>query len=253
MDTGTFRYKRKKICRQARWNHHYHGVEAAKIAVERAGITPRDIDFIIFATLSPDYYFRVVVFYSSVPWRWKRSGSISGINAVVLYMHFRSLIITLNQACTKTFWSLVKTFFRTRFFYPRKKHCRDIYDGAGAVVVQPTEKRRPGILSTHLHSDGERLKYWPCTIPAHANHWVQNPLLISMMQKWEIFLWVRTWLKKAQNFPNMDGPAVLKSSYQISWSCDGSFGEEQTQHNWYQPAHPTPGQSSHRPVCCSNS
>jgi len=33
------------------------GAEAAKIAIERAGITPGEIDFIIFATLSPDYYF----------------------------------------------------------------------------------------------------------------------------------------------------------------------------------------------------
>ena len=33
------------------------GVEAAKIAIERAGITPSDIDFIIFATICPDYYF----------------------------------------------------------------------------------------------------------------------------------------------------------------------------------------------------
>src|SRR4030088_2676212 len=33
------------------------GAEAAKIAIERAGIAPQDIDFIIFATLSPDYYF----------------------------------------------------------------------------------------------------------------------------------------------------------------------------------------------------
>ena len=32
-------------------------VEAAKVAIERAGITPQDIDFIIFATLSPDYNF----------------------------------------------------------------------------------------------------------------------------------------------------------------------------------------------------
>ncbi len=32
-------------------------VEAAKIAIERAGITAQDIDFIVFATLSPDYYF----------------------------------------------------------------------------------------------------------------------------------------------------------------------------------------------------
>src|SRR5215203_3167205 len=33
------------------------GIEAAKLAIERAGITPQDIDFIVFATLSPDYYF----------------------------------------------------------------------------------------------------------------------------------------------------------------------------------------------------
>jgi 3-oxoacyl-[acyl-carrier-protein] synthase-3 len=33
------------------------GVEAAKQAIERAGITVDDVDFIIFATLSPDYYF----------------------------------------------------------------------------------------------------------------------------------------------------------------------------------------------------
>ena len=33
------------------------GLEAAKMAIERAGITKDDIDFIVFATLSPDYYF----------------------------------------------------------------------------------------------------------------------------------------------------------------------------------------------------
>ena len=33
------------------------GVEAAKVAIKRAGLNPTDIDFIVFATLSPDYYF----------------------------------------------------------------------------------------------------------------------------------------------------------------------------------------------------
>src|SRR5581483_7706077 len=33
------------------------GVQAAKMAIENAGITPKDVDFIIFATLSPDYFF----------------------------------------------------------------------------------------------------------------------------------------------------------------------------------------------------
>ena len=33
------------------------GAVAARIACERAGIRPEEIDFIVFATLSPDYYF----------------------------------------------------------------------------------------------------------------------------------------------------------------------------------------------------
>ena len=33
------------------------GVKAAKIALERAKMTPQDIDMVVFATLSPDYYF----------------------------------------------------------------------------------------------------------------------------------------------------------------------------------------------------
>src|SRR6266542_4765527 len=33
------------------------GIEAAKIAMERAGTTAQEIDFVVFATLSPDYYY----------------------------------------------------------------------------------------------------------------------------------------------------------------------------------------------------
>jgi len=33
------------------------GAKASRIAMQRAGVTPQDIDLIIFATLSPDMYF----------------------------------------------------------------------------------------------------------------------------------------------------------------------------------------------------
>ena len=33
------------------------GYKAGMQAIERAGLTPADIDLILFATLSPDYYF----------------------------------------------------------------------------------------------------------------------------------------------------------------------------------------------------
>ena len=34
------------------------GAKASRIAIERAGLTKDDIDFIVFATLSPDMYFQ---------------------------------------------------------------------------------------------------------------------------------------------------------------------------------------------------
>ena len=33
------------------------GVKAAKIAIERSGVSNDEIDFIVIATISPDYYF----------------------------------------------------------------------------------------------------------------------------------------------------------------------------------------------------
>ena len=33
------------------------GVKAAKIAIERSSVAKEDIDFVVFATLSPDFYF----------------------------------------------------------------------------------------------------------------------------------------------------------------------------------------------------
>jgi 3-oxoacyl-[acyl-carrier-protein] synthase-3 len=63
MDTSDAWIKERTGIKERRIGHRTKettttmGVEAAKIAIERAGITPQDIDFIVFATLSPDYYF----------------------------------------------------------------------------------------------------------------------------------------------------------------------------------------------------
>eukprot|EP01046_Picozoa_sp_COSAG06_P071064 COSAG06_NODE_20157_length_806_cov_1.229137_1_plen_106_part_10 len=45
-------------------------------------------------------------------------------------------------------------------------------DGAGAVVLQPSEDTNRGILSTHLHSDGESAEILAMYNPGtHANYW----------------------------------------------------------------------------------
>lgn len=64
------------------------GVEAAKIAIERAGITPQEIDFIIFATLSPDYYFPGCGVLLQRAMRMKEIGALDVRNQCSSSVHF---------------------------------------------------------------------------------------------------------------------------------------------------------------------
>jgi len=94
------------------------GVKASKIAIERAGIEKDDIDFIVFATLSPDYYFPgpgVLVqrelgikTVGALDVRNQCSGFVYAIsvadqytNVLVLYTLFQWQINILKRACTK--------------------------------------------------------------------------------------------------------------------------------------------------------
>ena len=49
--------KERRYAHRTRETTTTMGVEAAKLAIERAGITKDDIDFIVFATITPDYFF----------------------------------------------------------------------------------------------------------------------------------------------------------------------------------------------------
>jgi len=63
MDTSDEWIQERTGIRERRYAHRTKettttmAVEASRIAIERAGISAQDIDFIVFATLSPDYYF----------------------------------------------------------------------------------------------------------------------------------------------------------------------------------------------------
>src|SRR6476660_990119 len=63
MDTSDEWIQERTGIKERRYAHRTNettatmGIEAAKIAIERAGTTAQDIDFIVFATLSSDYYF----------------------------------------------------------------------------------------------------------------------------------------------------------------------------------------------------
>jgi 3-oxoacyl-[acyl-carrier-protein] synthase-3 len=85
-------------------------------------------------------------------------------------------------------------------------------DGAGAVVLQPTEENGRGILSTHLHSDGSEAEVLAMYNPGtHANHWKEGLADFDNSEIAEMFM-SHKMIDRAQLFPNMDGQTVFKKA-----------------------------------------
>ena len=132
--------------------------KASKIAIERAGLTKDDIDFIIFATLSPDMYFP--------------GGGVRVQD--ILDMPTIGALDVRNQ-CSGFIYSLsvADQFIKTGMYknilvigsenhsggLERSTRGRNITvifgDGAGAAVLSRSEENGKGILSSHLHSEGK--------------------------------------------------------------------------------------------------
>ncbi|MEO5947147.1 MAG: beta-ketoacyl-ACP synthase III [Chitinophagaceae bacterium] len=192
------------------------GVEAAKIAIERAGITPQDIDFIIFATLSPDYYFPGCGVLLQRAMKMREIGALDVRNQCSGFVY----AITVADQFIKTGMYkniLVVGAEKHSFgldFSTRGRNVSVIFgDGAGAVVLQPTEDANRGILSNHLHSDGESAEILAMYNPGtHANHWM--PEKYANFDEAEIgqMFFSHKMIDDEQVFPNMDGPAVFKKA-----------------------------------------
>ena len=194
------------------------GVEAAKIAIERAGITPQDIDFIIFATLSPDYYFPGCGVLLQRAMKMKEIGALDVRNQCSGFIYSLSVGDQfIKSGMYKNI--LVVGSEKHSFgldFTTRGRNISVIFgDGAGAVVLQPatdTEKNR-GILSTHLHSDGEAAEILAMYNPGtHANHWVDQKLADFNENEIGDMFMSHAMIDNAQNFPFMDGQSVFKKA-----------------------------------------
>jgi 3-oxoacyl-[acyl-carrier-protein] synthase-3 len=192
------------------------GVEAAKIAIERAGITPQDIDFIVFATLSPDYYFPGCGVLVQRAMKMKEIGALDVRNQCSGFIYALSVA---DQFIKGGMYKNVLVIGSEKHsfgldFSTRGRNVSVIFgDGAGAVVLQPTNKENQGILSTHLHSDGESAEILAMYNPGtHANHWVDQPLADFNEAEIADMFMSHAMIDKAQNFPFMDGPSVFKKA-----------------------------------------
>lgn len=134
------------------------GAEAARRALKKAGLEAKDIDMIIFATLSPDYVFPG----SGV--LLQRELGLKEIPALDVRNQCSGFIYALSVGD-----QFVKTGMYDNVlvvgseihssgldFSTRGRGVSVIFgDGAGAAVLTPSESSERGILSTHLHADGE--------------------------------------------------------------------------------------------------
>ena len=192
------------------------GVAAAGIAIERAGITTDDIDFIIFATISPDYYFPGCGVLLQRAMKMKEIGALDVRNQCSGFVYALSIadqFIKTGMYKNILLVASEKHSFGLDFS-TRGRNISVIFgDGAGAMVLQPTEEKGRGILSTHLHSDGESAEMLAMFNPGtHANHWMQQPVAdFDDAPVGQMFM-SHGMIDKAQNFPSMDGPAVFKKA-----------------------------------------
>jgi len=130
------------------------GYGAALQAMEAAGVTAEDIDLIVFGSTTPD-----LVFPNCAALLQDRLGIRSACPAIGLEAACSSFIYSLSVA--DKFVRLGEA--KCALVVGAEKLSRIVDwtdrgtailfgDGAGAVVLKPADE--PGILSTHLHSDG---------------------------------------------------------------------------------------------------
>ncbi len=221
MDTNDEWIQERTGIKERRYAHRTNettttmGVEAAKIAIERAGTTPQDIDFIVFATLSPDYYFPGCGVLLQRAMGMKQVGALDVRNQCSGFVYALSVADQfIKTGMYKNI--LVVGAEKHSFgldFTTRGRNVSVIFgDGAGAVVLQPTEDENQGILSTHLHSDGADAEILAMYNPGtHANHWKENLATFNEAEIADMFM-SQAMMDKAELFPYMDGPAVFKTA-----------------------------------------
>tara|TARA_B100000446_G_scaffold16815_1_gene14281 strand:+ start:584 stop:1579 length:996 start_codon:yes stop_codon:yes gene_type:complete len=148
-------------------------IPATEQALKAAGLTISDIDFIIFATSTPDFYapgsgcvlqekmgFNEI---GALDIRVQCSGFIYGLSIAEQYIrtgNFKNILL-IGAEVQSTAMNLTDEGRDTAIIFG---------DGSGAAIISATEENK-GILSTHMHSEGKYLKELWLEAPAsNAGH-----------------------------------------------------------------------------------
>jgi len=135
-------------------------IPATNQALNMAGLKVSDIDFIIFATSTPDFYapgsgcllqekmgFNEI---GALDIRVQCSGFIYGLSIAEQYIRTGTFnnILLVGAEVQSTAMDLTNSGRDTAIIFG---------DGAGAAIISSTDENK-GVLSTHMHSEGKYLK-----------------------------------------------------------------------------------------------
>lgn len=153
------------------------GVKAAKMAIERSGLDKDEIDFIVFATLSPDYYFPGPGVFVQEALGIKTVGALDVRNQCSGFVY--ALSVADNFIKTGMYKNILVIGAELHSYgldkTTRGRGITVIFgDGAGAVVLSRCEDKTKGILSTHLHSEGKYADELVLKAPGMGNRWVND-------------------------------------------------------------------------------
>jgi 3-oxoacyl-[acyl-carrier-protein] synthase III len=155
------------------------GVKAAKIAIERSGLSKDDIDFIVFATISPDYYF------PGPGVALQKELGLKTIGALDIRNQCSGFIYALSVADQYIKTGMYKNILIVGAelqsigldMTTRGRNVSVIFgDGAGAAIISREEDNTKGILSTHLHSEGEHALELAVAAPGMGGKWITDIL-----------------------------------------------------------------------------
>ena len=178
------------------------GVKASLKAIEAAKINKEEIDFIVFATLSPDFYFPgcgVLV---------QKELGLPNVGALDIRNQCSGFIYALSVADqyikTGMYKNILVIGAETQSpaldMSTRGRNMAVLFgDGAGAAIVSRSDDPERGILSTHLHSQGEHAEQLAMITPGVGTKWVTELLAENDPDD-------------VSYYPNMNGQFVFKNA-----------------------------------------
>jgi 3-oxoacyl-[acyl-carrier-protein] synthase-3 len=153
------------------------GVKAAEIAIQRANVAKEDIDFVIFATLSPDYYFPGPGVLVQRDLGLKTVGALDVRNQCSGFVYAISIADQyIKTGMYKNILVIGSEVHSTGLDMSDKGRGVSVIfgDGAGAAVLSREENLNKGILSTHLHSEGQHAEELALIAPGMGKRWVTD-------------------------------------------------------------------------------